>query len=130
MRALRVSAIVAFALTAGGLACVSERAAGPSGDLDGCNAQLPAEAFGSTLVIIRDFAFTPQQVKVRAGGKVTWINCGPPGDESHTSTSDTNVWGSQLLPPGATFTREFQETGSFPYHCVPHPGMTGTVTVE
>jgi plastocyanin len=109
---------------------VSERSSGPSANLDDCNTQLPAEAFGSTIVIIRDFEFTPAQVRVRPGTKVTWVNCGPVGDESHTSTSDANVWGSQLLAPGATFTREFPQAGGFPYHCEPHPQMRGTVTVE
>ena len=130
MRPSRIAAIVAVALTVGAIACVSERASGPSGSLDGCDVQLPSEAFGSTIVIIRDVAFTPANVKVKAGTKVTWVNCGPANDEAHTSTSDTNVWGSPLLAPGATFTREFPQVGAFPYHCVPHPGMVGTVTVE
>ena len=92
--------------------------------------QLPAEAFGSTIVVIRDFTFSPAQVRVRPGTKVTWVNCGPTGDDAHTSTSDTNVWSSALLPPGSTYTREFAGVGAFPYHCQPHPGMRGTVTVE
>jgi plastocyanin len=117
-------------LVTGGIACFSERSSGPTQSLEGCNAQLPAEAFGSTIVIIRDFQFSPQTVRVRPGTKVTWVNCGPRGDESHTSTSDANVWSSGLLAPGETFTREFPQAGAFPYHCIPHPGMTGTVTVE
>jgi plastocyanin len=130
MRASRAAVVVAIALVAGALACVSERSSGPSGNLDDCNVQLPSEAFGSTIVVIRDFTFSPAQVRVRPGTKVTWVNCGPTGDEAHTSTSDTNVWNSALLPPGATFTREFASAGAFPYHCEPHPGMRGTVTVE
>jgi len=130
MRASRFAAIVAVAFTVGTKACVSERSSGPSGSLEGCDVQLPSEAFGSTIVVIRDFTFTPATVRVRPGTKVTWVNCGPANDESHTSTSDTNVWSSQLLPPGATFTREFPQAGAFPYHCTPHPGMRGTVTVE
>ncbi|HEX6575704.1 MAG TPA: plastocyanin/azurin family copper-binding protein [Gemmatimonadaceae bacterium] len=130
MRASRLALIVSVLLTAGGIACISERSSGPSQSLEGCNAQLPAEAFGSTIVIIRDFQFSPQQVQIKPGAKVTWVNCGPQGDESHTSTSNSNVWDSGLLAPGATFTREYAQAGSFPYHCTPHPGMTGTVTVE
>lgn len=126
----RAFAAVAVCITIGALACVSDRTSGPSGTLDGCNAELPAEAFGSTIVIIRDFAFTPADVRVRAGAKVTWVNCSAPADASHTSTSDTGVWGSEVLPAGATFTREFPQAGVFPYHCTPHPFMRGTVTVE
>lgn len=109
--------------------CVSERATG-SIDSDACLLQLPSDAFGSSVVIIRDFTFIPAEVRVRLGTKVTWVNCGAPGTDSHTSTSDTGVWNSQLLVPGATFTREFTSAGSFPYHCEPHPGMRGTVTVQ
>jgi plastocyanin len=127
LRSIVVGAIVSCAIL---VACFSERTSGPSNTLEGCNAQLPAEAFGSTIVIIRDFAFTPAQVQVRPGTKVTWVNCGAPGEDAHTSTADGGTWTSQLLAPGATFTREFPTAGAFPYHCQPHPGMTGSVTVE
>ena len=130
MTSNRIAAIVSLMLTLGGIACFSERSSGPTGTLDGCDAQLPQEAFGSTIVIIRDFRFTPEQVRIRPGTRVTWVNCGPRGDESHTSTSNNGVWDSGLLAPGATFTREFPQAGSFGYHCTPHPGMTGTVIVE
>jgi plastocyanin len=127
LRSVVVGAIVSCAIL---VACFSERTSGPSNTLEGCNAQLPAEAFGSTIVIIRDFAFTPAQVQVRPGTKVTWVNCGAPGEDAHTSTADGGTWTSQLLAPGATFTREFPTAGAFPYHCQPHPQMTGSVTVE
>ena len=118
-------------MLAAGLACFSDRTAGPVVDLEGCNVQLPAEAFGSTIVVIRDFNFSPASVSVPAGSKVTWVNCDTAGQPSHTSTADGGAWNSALLPPGATFTREFgNAVGAFPYHCEPHPGMRGTVTVE
>src|SRR5215208_4871450 len=44
----RVAALVATIIVIGGMACFSERSSGPSAGLEGCNAQLPAEAFGST----------------------------------------------------------------------------------
>lgn len=112
------------------VACVSERTTGPSLNASGCNVQLPPDAFGSSVVIVRDLAFNPAQVSIKAGTKVTWVNCDGPGLDSHTSTSDTGVWSSTLLPSGATFTREFPAAGAFPYHCETHPGMTGTVTVQ
>ena len=124
MIAASVSALVLVA------SCFSERTSGPEANLDGCSAQLPAEAFGSTIVVIRDFTFSPAQVRIRPGTKVTWVNCGPAGDVAHTSTADAGQWNSALLAPGQTFTREFAAAGSFPYHCQPHPGMRGTVTVE
>lgn len=115
---------------AGLTGCLSERASGPGQNLDGCTAQLPPEAFGSTIVIIRNFAFSPAQVRVRPGTKVTWVNCEAVGTEAHTSTSDVSGWNSPLLAAGASFTREFAAAGAFAYHCQPHLGMKGTVTVE
>lgn len=112
-------------------ACVSDRATGTGADLAGCDVQLPSAGFGSTIVVIRDFTFIPAQVHVRPGTKVTWVNCGTAGSESHTSTADAGTWSSPLIATGATYTRTFAATpGSFPYHCEVHPGMRGTVTVE
>ena len=72
MRASRLGFGALVALTIAGIAgCVSERASGPGVDLAACSANLPSEAFGSTIVIIRDFAFTPAAVHVRPGTKVT-----------------------------------------------------------
>lgn len=113
------------------LSCVSERTTGTdTPDPTGCGIELPAEAFGSTVVVIRDFAFVPAQVHVRPGTKVTWVNCGAAGTPAHTSTADGGAWSSPLLAPGAVYTAELTTPGNFPYHCEPHPFMQGTVTVE
>ena len=112
------------------IACISERSSGPGVDLEGCNVQLPSEAFGSTIVVIRDFSFSPANAVVAPGGKVTWVNCESAGTDSHTSTSDAGAWSSPLLAPGSTFTRQFNNAGAFPYHCEPHPGMQASVTVQ
>ena len=117
-------------LSVAGAACFSDRTSGPGQTAGSCTANLPAEAFGSTVVIIRNFAFSPAQVNVARGSKVTWVNCGAQGDESHTSTADGGAWGSELLAPGESFTQTMNAAGSFPYHCEPHPTMRGTVTVQ
>ena len=112
-------------------ACVSERVSGTDEEpTDGCDVRLPDEAFGSTIVVVRGFAFSPAQVRVRPGTRVTWVNCGAAGTPAHTSTADGGAWDSPLLAPGATYTRDFAAVGAFPYHCAPHPGMRGLVTVE
>lgn len=111
------------------LSCISERSTGTT-SAGACDVQLPSEAFGSTVIVIRDFTFTPAMARVRPGTKVTWVNCEPAGTDAHTSTSDAGVWNSPLLVTGATYTQLFGVAGSYPYHCTPHPGMRGTVTVE
>lgn len=82
---------------------------------------------GSTLVVIRGFAFGPVDVRVRAGERVTWVNC---DTDAHTSTADAGAWASPLLAPGDGFTQAFPAAGEFTYHCEPHPFMTGRVIVE
>ena len=64
---------------------------------------------------------------VKAGGKVTWVNCEAAGTDSHTSTSDAGIWSSPLLAPGATFTQQLNTAGSFPYRCQPHTGIQATI---
>jgi plastocyanin len=111
-------------------ACVSERTSVTGVDANACNVTLPSTSFGSAVVVIRDFAFSPAQVHIRPGTKVTWVNCGAAGADSHTSTADAGKWTSPLLAPGATYTTDFAAAGTFTYHCEPHPGMKGSVIVE
>lgn len=106
--------------------CFSEHraATAPSGT---CNIDV-GEAFpGSKVVVIQQFIFGPFEVRVRAGDRVTWLNC---DEEAHTSTANNGEWASPLLAPGDGFTQTFATVGEFDYHCEPHPFMTGKVVVE
>ncbi len=127
MRAI-IAAGLAVGLAAGAVAgCFSERDA-TTAPLEGvCSFPAGEGVAGSTLVVIRDFAFGPGDVRVRAGERVTWINC---DEDSHTSTADAGEWSSPLLAPGDVFTQTFAAAGEFPYHCEPHPFMIGRVIVE
>jgi plastocyanin len=114
-------------LAAAGLAgCFSER--DTTAPVEGvCSFPLGEGVPGSTIVVIQDFTFAPGEVRVRAGERVTWINC---DTDLHTSTADGGQWTSPLLAPGAAFTQAFPTAGEFPYHCEPHPFMLGRVVVE
>jgi plastocyanin len=119
-------AAFAALVAAGGLAgCFSEHVSvtAPTGQ-DLCVGAQPAD-----VVRIVDFAFSPAQVTVPKGGKVTWVNCSASATQ-HTSTSDGGVWTSGFLPQYATFERTFDAAGSFPFHCEPHPFMQGTIVVQ
>jgi plastocyanin len=107
-------------------ACFSEHRA-PTAISGTCNIDL-GEAFpGSVVVIIQSFTFGPPEVRVRAGERVTWLNC---DQDPHTSTANNGEWSSPLLAPGDGFTQTFTTVGQFDYHCEPHPFMTGRVIVE
>jgi MYXO-CTERM domain-containing protein len=59
---------------------------------------------------------------------VTWTNATGP---THTSTSNTGVWNTGNIAPGATSGAvSFPTVGTFPYHCAIHPSMTGSVIVS
>jgi plastocyanin len=121
-----LSTLVLLALAAG---CFSERGAtGPSGG--SCDVSLGPSQYGSTIVAIQGFAFNPAPVRVKVGGKVTWLNCEPAGTPSHTTTADLGAWSSPLLDPGLTYTATFNSVGTFAYHCEPHPSMTAQVVVD
>ncbi len=106
--------------------CFSERAA--TAPVEGvCSLPVGEGVPGSTLIVINRFTFAPVDVRVRAGERVTWVNCDL---EAHTSTADGGQWASGLLSPGDGFTQTFSTTGEFSYFCEPHPFMIGRVIVE
>lgn len=111
-------------------ACFSERGTSTGPSADACAVDLEPDQFGSTLIAIRNFAFLPTPVRVKVGGKVTWLNCEPAGTPSHTTTADASAWQSPLLDPGLTYTFTFNTPGTFAYHCDPHPTMQAQVIVD
>ena len=77
-----------------------------------------------------DECYLPPSVSVPAGATVTWSN---DDTAAHTVTSSPEspmLFDSGLFMPGATFDVEFEEAGEYPYLCIVHPWMVGTVTVE
>ena len=78
-------------------------------------------------VDIIGFAFVPPSVNIGVGDTVRWTER---DGAFHSSTSDTGVWDSGSLNVGASFPFTFPNAGTFPYHCSPHPGMLGSVTVQ
>lgn len=93
------------------------------------NNNAPAtQAVQTDSVEIKEFAFTPQTIKVKAGTKVTWTN-------QDTVKHDVTVDGtegpeSELLAKGESYSYTFDKAGTYEYYCTPHPYMTGTVIVE
>jgi glucose/arabinose dehydrogenase/plastocyanin len=94
----------------------------------------PAETVDIT---IGNFFFSPPTVTIKPGDTIRWTN---QGSTVHTSTSGQNctpdgLWNSGSLSPGASFSRVFDESGTFPYlcdvalHCELN-GMKGTIVVQ
>lgn len=86
-----------------------------------------AQPVPANVVAIRNFAFGPQVITVKAGTTVHWTNH---DTEAHTVTSDTGAFGSPVLQPGASYSFSFTKPGTYHYHCTIHPFMTGMVMVS
>ena len=77
-------------------------------------------------VDIVNFRFSPRMLTVPAGTKVTWTNR---DDVPHTVTSVNKTFSSPMLDTEESYSKVFNEPGTFDYFCAMHPKMTGTVLV-
>jgi plastocyanin len=86
-----------------------------------------ATAKKATQVSIVNFAFVSVEVTIAPGDTVTWTNNdgAPHGLEFHDGGA-----GTDLLLPGASFSRRFDRPGTYDYNCSIHPYMTGRVIVR
>ena len=95
----------------------------------GLSATVPLPASASTPtehVSIQMFAFTPFSVTAPMGSVVVWTNM---DSVAHTSTSDQGFWGSPHIAPNTSWSRKFNQAGTFSYHCAIHTEMHGRVSV-
>ncbi|MFJ7248843.1 cupredoxin family copper-binding protein [Kitasatospora sp. NPDC098652] len=94
----------------------------------GAVASSPAQSStGALQVIIKNFAFAPAALTVKAGQTVTVVN---QDSTAHTLTASDKSFDTGTIQPGAsaTFTAP-QQSGDHPYICTIHPFMHGTLTV-
>ena len=73
--------------------------------------------------------FEPSIVTLVIGvnNTVTWKN---QDTDWHTAHSDFPEFDSGLIQAGGSYTHVFERVGIYPYHCDPHPWMTGIVIVK
>jgi len=93
------------------------------------NTQPSENAETTDEVEVENMAFTPANITVTKGTKVTWTN---KDNVIHTVTSKPGApeaFDSGNLTEGGTFSFTFNKVGTYNYFCQPHPQMTGTVTV-
>jgi amicyanin len=76
-------------------------------------------------VSIKDFQFKPSTVTISKGDTVTWTNM-------DMVLHDVDFKGSESpeLKKGETYSKTFNEPGTFDYLCSMHPGMKGKVIVK
>lgn len=76
-------------------------------------------------VQIIDSSYNPKNITVRRGAMITWTNH---ENTAHTITSTGN-FDSGNITYGNTYSRIFNDAGTYNYHCSLHPNKTGTITV-
>jgi plastocyanin len=77
-------------------------------------------------------AYQPNPFQVSIGAPATWVN---DDAQPHTVTSGENAtpdgrFDSGIMAPAADFEHTFTEAGEYPYFCLLHPTMVGTVSVS
>ena len=105
----------------------------PSSSYTPSSGNVIRNAVGSSTPGCGSACFIPDVMRVNVGDVVTWDN---PDSAAHTTTSGTpdggpdGAWDSSLVMSGQSFSIEFTYSGIFPYFCMVHPWMMGTVIVQ
>lgn len=78
---------------------------------------------------IADFEYSPSTIKVKPGEKITVINR---DIASHSVTSDEGgLFDSGVIGKDKSVSIAAPiQPGTYPFHCTPHPSMTGEIVVE
>jgi amicyanin len=100
-----------------GMAMSAQAAAAPAG---------ASTAVATDAVDIKNFAFSPATVTVKAGSTVVWTNA---DSIQHDITFDGGSISSSVLNHNDTFSHTFTTAGTYHYICSIHPFMHGTVIV-
>lgn len=78
------------------------------------------------VVINEEFKYRPGTFHVKAGTKVDFLN---ESSYTHTAT-DKGVFDTGKIKPGASKLVTLKKKGTYVFHCLIHPFMTGKVIVE
>jgi plastocyanin len=81
---------------------------------------------GHAKVKVYMFAFEPKMLTVKVGTRITFTNHDM---TAHTATALDESFDTGSIQPGQSRTIVVTRTGTFPYHCLFHAFMTGTIKV-
>lgn len=76
-------------------------------------------------IAIKNFAFSPEELIIKAGDTVIWTN---QDSAPHSIKSDN--FNSDILQTGDAYQFKFDTAGSYDYLCGIHPSMKGKIIVE
>jgi plastocyanin len=78
-------------------------------------------------VVIRNFTFSPGNLRVPAGATVTWTNRDA---APHDAVSQDGSWRTEILYEGDSGSVTFGRPGEYRYYCSIHPSMEALLTVR
>jgi plastocyanin len=84
----------------------------------------PAARPATHRVVMEAVSFQPADLEVRVGDSVVWVNKDP---FPHTATSEK--FDSKVILPEKSWKYTVRAAGEFPYVCILHPTMKGTLRV-
>jgi plastocyanin len=126
MRTLVLSLAVAIAL--GGGVAVAQSSESPSPVPAASAAAVPSpEPSPISTIHIKNFAFVPDTVTIRAGQVVRFVQ---DDGAAHTVTAADKLFDSGNLDKGQSWSHAFDKAGTYAYLCAYHPTMRGTVIVK
>jgi plastocyanin len=138
MKTRLAAATAGVALLGGVAACGSSgggTSTGPSGmasmsgmgSMSGMPMGSSSEASGTATIDVKNFAFSPMNLTVTKGTKVTWKF---EDSAQHTVKANDGSFSSPALSGGKTYSFTFDKVGTYPYICSIHQYMTATITVK
>ena len=89
--------------------------------------EAPKTSSVSVMVLIDQFVFSPDMIKVKAGTEVIWKN---KDSTSHTVTAEDGSFNSGTITSGGEFKMRFIRPGTYSYTCDMHSFMSGKIVVE
>ena len=78
-------------------------------------------------ITIQDFQYSPGNLQLPVGGKVTWTNR---DSAPHSATDVGGAWDTGVFGKGKSATVTFGATGTFDYFCSVHPNMKARLVVQ
>jgi plastocyanin len=78
-------------------------------------------------VTIENMQFSPATLTVHRGDRIVWVN---KDLFPHTVTATNKVFDSGAIAAGGSWTYVANKVGEFPYGCIFHPTMQGSLTVQ
>jgi plastocyanin len=76
-------------------------------------------------VAMKNMKFSPATIEIKKGNTVEWKN-----DDITPHTATSAAFDSGSIASDAGWRHTFTQAGSFPYYCIFHPEMKGTVVVK